>query len=42
MKKLLGILFLGFLFCSKGFSVESLSDGKKIKTIIYQYELMAG
>ena len=34
MKKFLGILFLGFLFCSKGFSVEFLSDGKKIKTII--------
>ena len=31
MKKLLWILVLGFLFCSKGFSVESLSDGKKGK-----------
>ena len=31
MKKLLGILFLGFLFCSKGISEESLSDGKKGK-----------
>ena len=31
MKKLLWIFVLVFLFCSKGFSVESLSDGKKGK-----------
>jgi len=29
MKKLLGILVLGLLWCNTVFSVDSLSDGKK-------------